>query len=92
MSAASERLESPVQAEKKARITRAAANLHLPVGEFVRSAAEEKADQIIHEHEATTVVPAEFFDDMLAAFDMPAQPAPALVDAMRRARDMVTPD
>lgn len=92
MSAASERLEFRVQAEKKARITRAATILHLPVGEFARSAAEEKADQIIREHEATTVVPAEFFDDMLAALDMPAQPAPALVEAMRRARDLVTQD
>ncbi|MFT4084641.1 MAG: DUF1778 domain-containing protein [Nocardioides sp.] len=92
MSAASERLEFRVQAEKKARITRAATILHLPVGEFARSAAEEKADRIIREHEATTVVPAEFFDDMLAALDMPAQPTPALVEAMRRARDMVTQD
>lgn len=86
----SERLEFRIQAAKKAKIARAAALLHLHVGDFARSAAEEKADAVIREHEATTTVPAEFFDQMLAALDTPAAPAPALVEAMRRADATVT--
>lgn len=92
MATATERLEFRVQADKKARIARAATLLQQPVGEFARTAAEEKAEAIIREHEAVTVVPAEFFDDMLRALDEPAEPAPALVEAMKRARQTVTRD
>jgi uncharacterized protein (DUF1778 family) len=90
MAVTSERLEFRIQAEKKARITRAASLLHVPVGVFARTAAEERADEVLREHEATTVVPSEFFDEMFAALAAPDTPAPALIEAMREASERVT--
>ena len=63
--------------------------------EYVRLAdhfSEEKADRIIREYEATTTVPAEFFDEVLAALDAPASPNAALTRAAKRARTMVSRD
>jgi uncharacterized protein (DUF1778 family) len=79
-----------VRPESKARIERAAALVRTPVSDFVRSAAEERAERVMAEHDAQTAVPAEFFDDLLAAFDQPARPAPALRRAARRGRGAVS--
>ena len=87
---ATARLEVRVRPESKARIERAAALVHAPVSEFVRSAAEERAEQVMAEHETLTRVPAEFFDDLLAALDAPGEPSSALARAARRARGTVT--
>lgn len=84
------RLEVRVRPESKARIEHAAALLHAPVSEFVRTAVEERAEQVMAEHEAHTRVPADFFDDLLAALDTPAAESGALARAARRARDAVT--
>ncbi len=92
MTAASARLEFRVRPDRKSLIERAAELVHEPVSEFARTAAEEKADRIIREHEATTTVPAGFFDDLLDALDAPASPNAALTRAARRARDTVTRD
>lgn len=89
---ASARLEFRVRPEQKSRIEDAAEVVHLPVSEFVRSAVEERAEQVLREHEATTRVPPEFFDDLLAALDKPAKPNDALAAAARRARDLVSRD
>lgn len=87
--AASARLEVRVRPESKARIERAAALVHVPVSDFVRSAAEERAAQVMSEHEAYTSVPAEFFDELLAALDAPPDPAAALTRGAKRARTAV---
>ncbi len=87
--AASARLEFRVRPDQKALIERAAALVHEPVSEFARSAAEEKAEHILREHEAITTVPAEFFDELLAAFDAPPAPNPTLTRAAERARQIV---
>lgn len=92
MAAASARLEFRVRPDRKSLIERAAGLMHEPVSEFARAAAEEKADRIIREYEATTTVPAEFFDDLLVALDAPASPNAALTRAAKRARDTVIPD
>jgi uncharacterized protein (DUF1778 family) len=92
MAAASARLEFRVRPDRKSLIERAAQLVHQPVGEFARTAAEEKADRIIREYEATTTVPAGFFDDLLDALDAPASPNAALTRAAKRARDLVTRD
>lgn len=92
MAAASARLEFRVRPDRKSLIERAAELVHEPVSEFARTAAEEKADRIIREYEATTTVPAGFFDDLLDALDAPASPNPALTLAAKRARDTVTRD
>lgn len=90
MVAASARLEFRVRPDRKSMIERAAELVHEPVSEFARAAAEEKADRIIREYEATTTVPAGFFDDLLDALDTPARPNAALSRAGSRARELVT--
>lgn len=90
MTAATARLEIRVRPHQKALIERAAALVDEPVSEFVRTAAEEKADRVIREHEAMTTVPAEFFDELLDAMDAPGVPNDALVRAAHRAQVTVT--
>lgn len=92
MVAASARLEFRVRPDRKSLIERAAELVHEPVSEFARAAAEEKADRIIREYEATTTVPSGFFDDLLDALDAPASPNAALTRAGGRARELVTRD
>lgn len=92
MANASARLEFRVTPEHKAMIERAAEIAGEPLSSFARDAAEERADRILREHDATTVVPAEFFDELLAALDAPPEPNPALVTAAGRMRETVTRD
>lgn len=86
---ASARLEVRVRPDSKARLERAAELSQVPLSDFVRSAAEDRAEQVLADHDATTRVPAAFFDDLLAALDAPARPSPALADAARRLADLV---
>lgn len=88
--AATARLELRVRPDSKARLERAAALAQVPLSDFVRSAAEDRAEQVLREHDTQTSVPAEFFDDLLSALDSPAQPNQALSRAAQRARDLVT--
>ena len=88
--AATARLEFRLPDESKARMERAAQIARLPLSDFVRSAAEERTDQVLREHDATITVPAEFFDDLLAALDAPTQVNEQLAAAFRRSRDVVT--
>ncbi len=92
MAAASARLEFRVRPERKSRIERAAELVHEPVSEFARTAAEEKAERVIREHEATTTVPAEFFDDLLDALDAAPRANAALVRAAQQARETLIRD
>lgn len=92
MPPASARLEFRVRPERKSRIERAAELVHEPVSEFARTAAEEKADRVIREHEATTTVPAEFFDDLLDALDAAPRANAALARAAQQARETIIHD
>lgn len=92
MPAASARLEFRVRPERKSRIERAAELVHEPVSEFARNAAEEKAERVIREHEATTSVPTEFFDDLLDALDTAPRANAALARAAGRAHEMLIRD
>ena len=92
MAASTARLEFRVTPAHKAMIERAARLSGEPVTAFARGAAEERAERVLREHEATTVVPAEFFDDLMAALDAPAQSNSALVAAGERLRETVTRD
>ena len=85
---ASARLEIRVRAEAKARLERAAALADVPVSEFVRSAVEERTQRVLDEHESRTVVPAEFFDELLDWLDAPDEPNEALARAFTRAREL----
>lgn len=90
MATASARLEVRVRPESKSRVEQAAALLRMPVSEFVRSALEERAEQVVAEHETHTRVPATFYDDLITALETQAEPSAALARAARRARDVVT--
>ena len=92
MSTATARLEFRVSPQEKTRIERAAELSGEQVSSFARTAAEEKADRVLREYEATTTVPAEFFDDLIAAFDAPAKVNPGLRKAARTLRTTVTRD
>src|SRR5665213_419357 len=86
---ATARLEVRVRPDSKARLEYAAELANVPLSDFVRDAAEDRADRVLQEHESRTRVPAAFFDDLLAALDAPAQPNIALKDAATLARDVV---
>jgi len=85
--AQSARLEFRVRTEAKEQIEHAAGLLGLAVSDFVRAAAEARADQVLRDHALVTSVPADFFDSLLAALDEPAQPNASLIKAARRRRD-----
>lgn len=87
--AATARLEVRVSPQTKACIERAAALARTPVSEFVRSAAEDRAEEVMAAHESHSPVPPEFFDDLLAALDSAAEPSAALARAAERARSAV---
>jgi uncharacterized protein (DUF1778 family) len=88
-SRASHRFEFRLRPESKQRIEHAAGLVHESTSDFVRAAAELRADEVLRDHEAVTIVPVGFFDDLLAALDAGAQPNPALARAARRARRVV---
>ena len=89
MAAASARLEVRVRPESKSRVEHAAALLRVPVSDFVRTAVEERAEQVMAEHETSTRVPATFYDDLIAALDTPVEASSALSRAARRAGDVL---
>jgi len=88
--AATARLEFRLLDESKARMERAAEIARVPLSDFVRTAAEERTEEILREHEATATVPPAFFDDLLAALDAPAKANKNLAKAFRRSRELVT--
>lgn len=92
MATASSRLEFRVSPAGKAMIERAAELTGEQPTAFARSAAEERAARVLREHQATTHVPSQFFDDLVAALDAPAEPNPTLADAFARMRERVSRD
>jgi uncharacterized protein (DUF1778 family) len=85
----SARFEFRLRADAKRRIEQAAELLHESASDFARTAAEERADQVLQEHMLTTVVPTGFFDELLRVLDEPPQPNAALKAAARHARGAV---
>jgi uncharacterized protein (DUF1778 family) len=82
--AATARLEFRVTPDDRALIERAAHLEGEPVTAFARAAAAERAARVLRDHEATTTVPPEFFEQLIAALDAPARPSPALAEAAAR--------
>jgi uncharacterized protein (DUF1778 family) len=87
--AASARFEFRLRPEAKRRIEQAADLVHESTSDFARTAAEERAERVLEEHMMATVVPAEFFDELLAALDQPARPNEVLRAAAGRSRAVV---
>lgn len=90
MVASTARLEFRLADESKARMERAAEIAQVPLSDFVRTAAEERTDQILREHEATVTVPAAFFDELLEALDAAPVANENLAAAFKRSRGLVT--
>jgi uncharacterized protein (DUF1778 family) len=86
---ASKRFEFRLRPESKQRIEHAASLVQESTSDFVRAAAERRADEVLLEHDVVTVVPAEFFDQLLSALDQQPQPSPALARAGDQARRVV---
>ncbi|NLD77467.1 MAG: DUF1778 domain-containing protein [Acidimicrobiales bacterium] len=84
MAVKTDRLEARLSPEDRARIERAAAASGMSVSTFVVGAAVFRADEVIAAA-TTTLVPADYFDDLLAALDEP-DAAPGLTKAAKRAR------
>lgn len=83
MATKSERVEARLSAEERAQIERAARFEGRSLSAFMVDAAVERADQILAE-QTKTVVPADYFDQLVAALDEPDR-APRLRRAAKRA-------
>lgn len=84
------RLELRVTPESAARLQRAADRVPVSLSEFVRTAAQDRADRVLLEHEAVTVVPAAFFDELMASLDEPTKASERLIEAGRRSRNVLS--
>lgn len=84
MAVKTDRLEARLSPDERERIEQAASTAGLSVSAFMVGAAVERAEEIIAAA-TTTVVPADYFDGLLAALDEP-EPAPLLAKAARRSR------
>jgi uncharacterized protein (DUF1778 family) len=83
MPAKTDRIETRVSADEKRQIDRAAALEGRTVSAFIVSAAVERAHEVLATRDAT-IVPADYFDRLLAAIDVPDS-APRLRRAARAA-------
>ena len=77
------RLNFRVRPDTEQRLRAAAAACDESLTDFVIAAAEERADEVLATH---TLVPADYFDQLLAALDEPVEPNEALRQAARRPR------
>lgn len=84
MAAKAQRLEARLTADQRRQIEQAAALAGESVSSFVVLAALERAESVVVE-QATTVVPATYFDRLVASLDEPDD-APRLARAARAAR------
>lgn len=87
---ASSRLEFRLRQESRERIEHAAKLVDESASDFVRTAAERRAEQVLLERDAVTPVPAAFFDQLISALDEEPRPSPALASAGDRARRVVS--
>jgi uncharacterized protein (DUF1778 family) len=78
------RIEARLSSEQRVKIERAAAMAGEPLSTFLVNAADHRADEVIAS-DATTFVPAVYFDELLASLDQ-ADGAPRLAAAIRRSR------
>ena len=86
----SKRFEFRLRPESKQRIEHAASLVQESTSDFVRAAAERRADEVLLEHDVVTIVPADFFSQLLSALDEEPRANPALARAGDRARRVVS--
>jgi len=84
MATRSDRLEARLTSAQRTQIERAAALAGESVSSFVVVAALERAETVVAER-ASTIVPVDYFDRLIASLDEPGE-APRLARAAREAR------
>lgn len=84
MAVKTDRIEARLSPDERARIERAALTSGLSVSAFLVSSAVARADEVIAAA-TTTLVPVDYFDQLVTALDEP-DAAPRLATAARRAR------
>ncbi len=84
MAVKTDRLEARVSPDERERIEQAASTEGLSVSAFMVGAAVERAEEVIAAA-TTTVAPADYFDELLAALDEP-EPAARLSKAATQSR------
>ena len=89
---ASERFELRIPAESKQMISAAARVLGVDASRFARDTLVERAQEVLASRETTTLVPASYFDDLLAALDADVEPTEALTRSLARARTHIESD
>jgi uncharacterized protein (DUF1778 family) len=85
----SARFEFRLRPEAKQRLEFAADLVRETTSDFARTAVEARIDAVLYQHGIATEVPAEFFDQLLAALDAPPSANAALAAAAARARETV---
>jgi uncharacterized protein (DUF1778 family) len=85
MSVKTERVEARLSADQRNRIEQAAQFAGESMSSFMVNAAVDRADEVIAA-QTSTVVPAKYFEALLAALDEPPEPSPRLAAAAKRAR------
>jgi uncharacterized protein (DUF1778 family) len=85
--AASERIEVRLRPEQRREVERASALLQMTTSDFIREAVAARAEQVLTE-EAATVVPPDFFDELLAALDEPPRANPALTTGAQQVSEI----
>lgn len=84
MATKTDRVEARLSTDERLRIRRAAELAGQSISSFMVAAAVEKAEQVITEN-MVTVVPADYFDRLVAEIDK-TEPAPRLARAAKRVR------
>ncbi|MFA5890663.1 MAG: DUF1778 domain-containing protein [Actinomycetota bacterium] len=84
MATKTERVEARLSSQERKLIERAAAFEGQSLSSFMVAAATERAEQVISA-QTTTMLPADYFDRLLAAIDR-AEDAPRLTVAAKKAR------
>lgn len=82
------RFEFRVHPDAKSRIETAAALTHESASDFARTAALQRAEDILRRQEAT-LVPPDFFDALLTELDKPIERNERFSAAVHRARDLL---
>ena len=85
MSVKTDRVEARLSPEQRSRIELAADFAGESMSSFIVIAAVDRADELIAA-QTSTVVPSDYFDQLLAALDEPAETSPRLTAAAKRAR------
>lgn len=77
------RLNFRIPSDAEQRLRTAAEATHQTLTDFVLGAAEARAEEVLR---SRTIVPADYFDRLVAALNQPPTPIPELVEAARQPR------